>query len=556
MTKENIDPDLKWLLQSDWRKTFIPNVGRDPWLTVYFDEVTEDENLSIFSALIPNTYVETSLGGISWDIHMSDGHPSCVRHTQDDEEKVTYLRFGNLDGIEPFVIRRNFNGIRESYNEIIEEFRHFHHLYHNLEKNQFLKFDERGDEIIIVKIDTNKIEVRLKEMRQFLAIKEMHLAIYFDLKRYSELLPNNFPIRVEHKDDLTFYEIYAEEQNFPHKDKHYNSFSYLLGKKLIPPFALNCCGIWPFEESEKEEYIDFIVGLDENGNSIKYSCNPDGLANNFGKNPDAPNYLTPIFFRREVLTKYYAHSERYSVEDGYLRCQGIWGLKLDNNHNDYIIVFLGDLGRDLPSEEQMYWRSQNISPEGKISEVNFQRSFLAMPTDPQQIDLVFKLNFVKFSKNWKIFMGWSLFLPLAESDSHLFEALHIPLTNSQAEFDSQILAVTKIIIDSLNEQEIVKATSGVNPEIKGGISKFEKFLETHQYPNCQQNIQFLRNLQDLRSSGVAHRKGDKYKKNIKKIGLTESNRADVLKNILVEATGFLLSLEHHFLQSSGDKKTT
>jgi hypothetical protein len=102
----------------------------------------------------------------------------------------------------------------------------------------------------------------------------------------------------------------------------------------------------------------------------------------------------------------------------------------------------------------------------------------------------------------------------------------------------------------------VKATSGGNPETKGGISKFEEFLENHQYPNCQQNIQFLRILQSIRSTGVAHRKGDPYKKNIKKIDLTESNRADVLKNILVEATDFLLSLEDHFLQSSGEEKTT
>jgi hypothetical protein len=29
--------------------------------------------------------------------------------------------------------------------------------------------------------------------------------------------------------------------------------------------------------------------------------------------------------------------------------------------------------------------------------------------------------------------------------------LHIPLTNSQVEFDSQILALTKLMIDSLNE---------------------------------------------------------------------------------------------------------
>jgi hypothetical protein len=64
---------LKWLLQSDWRETFIPSLGREPWVTVYFDKVTEDENLGVFSALIPNAYVETSLSRISWDFHIVDG---------------------------------------------------------------------------------------------------------------------------------------------------------------------------------------------------------------------------------------------------------------------------------------------------------------------------------------------------------------------------------------------------------------------------------------------------------------------------------------------------
>jgi hypothetical protein len=65
----------------------------------------------------------------------------------------------------------------------------------------------------------------------------------------------------------------------------------LLGKKLIPPFLLDHCGMWTFDEREEEDYIDFIIGLDENGDSVKHSCNPDGLANYFGKNLDAPNYI-------------------------------------------------------------------------------------------------------------------------------------------------------------------------------------------------------------------------------------------------------------------------
>lgn len=554
MTKQDIDLNLEWLLQSDWRETLIPLLGQELWVTVYSHKFTEDEISTIFTAFIPNTYIETCLSDTSWDICVGDGHPGCVVSYGKSEEEVTYLRFGDSDGIEPFIIRRDFHGARDSYSEILEEFRHFHNLYHNIEKNQFVKFDESGNETIVAKVEVDKVEVRLREIRQFLAIKEMHLAIYFDSKRFSKLLPNDFPVRLNYKDDLMYYAFFAEAQCFYGKEKHHQSFSRLLGKKLIPPLPLNSCGIFPFEENGTEDYTDFIIGVDGNGSSVKYSCDPDKLANQFGANPDAPDYLTPVFFRRDVLTKYFAHTERYSIEDGSLSCQGLWSVQIDNNHNDYITVFLGDLG-SLSSEEQLYWRSYNIIPDGKISRTNFERSFLGKFTEPEQSDLVFKSCFRQFAKKWKIFMGWSLFLPLAESDSHLFEALHIPLTNSQAEFDSQILAVTKIIIDSLNEQEIVKATSGGNSETKG-INKFEKFLKNHQYPSCQENIQFLRNLQDLRSSGVAHRKGETYKKNIKKIGLTERNREDVLKNILVEATGFLLSLEDHFLQSSGERKTT
>lgn len=121
MTIESVDPKLKWLLQVELRDKFIPSLGREHWLTVYFDKVTEDENLGIFSALIPNTYVKTSLSQTAWDLLGEDWYPVCfVSHNQGGEQEVTYLRFGNSDGIEPFVIHRSFDSIRESYNEIIE----------------------------------------------------------------------------------------------------------------------------------------------------------------------------------------------------------------------------------------------------------------------------------------------------------------------------------------------------------------------------------------------------------------------------------------------------
>lgn len=270
MNNESVDPDLKWLLQSDWRETFIPSLGREPWITVYLDEVTEHENLGVFSALIPNEYVETSLSQISWDLHLEDGHPAFViKHNQGNKD-VFYLRFGNSDQIEPFVIHRSFHGIRKFYNEILEEFRHFHRLYHDFEKQQLLKFDERGDEIVVARVEVNKVEVRLKEVRQFLAVRKMHLAIYFDLQRHSELLLDDFSVKLEHeedltyhkleyKKDLTYYELRASSDNSFHIGKH-KSLSSLRGKKLIPPFPLEQCGIKCLMRRKRQITLILLLG--------------------------------------------------------------------------------------------------------------------------------------------------------------------------------------------------------------------------------------------------------------------------------------------------------
>jgi hypothetical protein len=55
-----------------------------------------------------------------------------------------------------------------------------------------------------------------------------------------------------------------------------------------------------------DQYETFIVGTDDEGESVIHTCDPDTLANYFGKNPAAPHYLTPVSFERRVFDKYYA----------------------------------------------------------------------------------------------------------------------------------------------------------------------------------------------------------------------------------------------------------
>ena len=75
-----------------------------------------------------------------------------------------------------------------------------------------------------------------------------------------------------------------------------------IGKRLTPPPPVEQCGVWPFEPAQS--YETFIIGTDDVGNTIEFTCDSDALANYFGANPQAPHFLTPVFFKRAVLEKY------------------------------------------------------------------------------------------------------------------------------------------------------------------------------------------------------------------------------------------------------------
>lgn len=535
------NPD--YLMHVDWRGVIIPQIGNEAWVTVYENAYQERGGHGFFCALIPNERVEQALSNSSWELSVGDGLPGHSLGHENGEPEIAYHRFGDLYGFEPLVIKREFHGVRPSFVEISEEFRHLHNLYFD-EKNQtYIKIADDGSEEAVVRMSDRKIEIRLREIKQYLAIKEMHLAVYFNVDRYSALpreTIEDYEQKAKVEADLTRYDFYivTDRSYFP---ADLTAFSRTVGKKLIEPFPKEKSGQWPYNENDPQEYEEFIIGVDANSDSILHSCEPGKLANYFGKNPDAPHYLTPVFFRRDVMAKYYANPEKYSVEDGYLRFVDLWGLRMDNDHANHVIVYLGDLGRDIPNSEQKYWKSFNIPPEGEISETQFKRGVLGMFADPQSADLLFKQKLQETNEIWEQRFGWKIFLPLSEEDRHYFTGLRIPVNNSLAEFDLQVLSLTKVIIDSLNESEITKLLPNAIPNEKG-ISKLARFLTENGFNGFEEHISFLRELQDLRSKGTAHRKGSGYPKIAKKFQLEELGTDEAFRRILGLGIGLLDAL--------------
>ena len=274
-------------------------------VTVYRSDRGEQFHRGIFCALIPSDQIEQALSNSSWDLSHGGGIPGTSDRFIDEEWKVEYLRYGDDSGVEPLVIDREYHGIRDDYKEISEEFRLFHKLYHDRKSDEYLKIDDAGNETRVAVVKPDCVQIRLKEIRQFLAVKEMHLSIQFDCVEHSAFLLEELEIEqggVEQRDGLMFWRLYYDD--FGGSGSH-KALSRLWGKRLVEPLPKSKSGFWGFAENSEEKHVEFVIDVDENGEEIAYTCNPDSLANYFGANPVAPDYLTPVHFRKQVLDKYY-----------------------------------------------------------------------------------------------------------------------------------------------------------------------------------------------------------------------------------------------------------
>lgn len=537
----NIESEKKRLLQTENLKLLFEDKLISEMVTVYYSNSSSaHHNHGIYCALIPNSEIKNILTSDSWDLAQDGGYPRVTIDYENNIEIPTYHRYGFNQGIEPLIFDRTFHGLYPDYKELNEEFRLFHGLYHDVKENKYIKIMDSGVKEVVAIVEADNIRIRLKEIRQFLAIKEMHLAIQFDFKEFSLLPLGQLNLSASDNkkinNDLACWSLVFEDISCC----DFKGCSRLLGKRLIPPLPKSKSGMWGFAEEKSQQYVDFIIGIDDDGDNKMYSSNYKLLANSFGANPDAPNYLTAVHFRKEVLNKYYHQSSKFSVQDNYLSCGSLWSLQIDNHHADKICVWLGDLGRDLPYEEQLYWRSYNIVPVGTVSDEYYRQQICAEFTDSKQVEHIFINCYESLCDACSNHLGWQLLLPLSKEDLHHLSSIRIPATEEQSDFDAQILALTKILIDSLNEKKLntlIPSEDRIN--IKSGISRLEKVFQTLSVADYEKHIKFLRNLQDLRSSSVAHRKGSTYEKIAKNFGITSNSLLTVLEQIFENSNEFL-----------------
>lgn len=529
-----------YLYQIDIREWIERGLDADIMVPVSGNKIDEKYDIYLQSFLLPLDEVENDMENDTYNAHtLMPG--ITVYGSWEDDEKV-YHRWGNDNGYEPLIIKREYNGVAPDSIEIVEEFRLLFNLYFNSQKKEYIDVSN-GEGITVVKMNDNGyITIHKRYLKTYLAVKEKVLMIHIDSRCISindlEKVKED-GLAYRNNDNTIFYTLNIGNTSTGLKRENY---SYIFAKNVISGCSLCDSNIWPY--NEEKTYVDFIIGIDENGKEIRYTCNPKDLNNYFGANPTAPHYLTPVYFDSAVLNKYYSKPEIYKVGDGIIRCGVLWSLYIDNSNSDYVSAYLGDLGRDLPSEaEQHYWRGFNKPIGGKLSKTKIKRDFMCIASDSDSPDFVFKKAYTRLNQVFAEKYGWPLFLSLTEQDTYNFETLRVSVNNSIAEMDMLVLSLVKILIDSLNEKSISNRLTGNYEKLVGSISKIEAWLCESNIENYDEHIKFLRNLQELRSSGTGHRKGKGYQKITKKLDVKKENYAETFSCLLKDATNFLTFME-------------
>lgn len=253
---------------------------------------------------------------------------------------------------------------------------------------------------------------------------------------------------------------------------------------------------------QNQRYVSYWI-KDTQKNIVEYTCEPRML-NNICVNdkPNLPFDITPVFFKREVLSKYHHSPHKYSVSDGHIHLleEGVY-LRIDTDIPDYVAVLLVDLSY-LDYEEQLYWRSYNIKPNDSthISIAAYNRWYEGKFAQSSAPDVMLVNKYTLFYRLWNEQIGWHLFKENPDDEKSVLYLLHL-LTdeNNEKEFYEQILVVTKLFVDSLNVKQFPELEEKENKS----LNRFNSYLKQYNV-DASGAIEFLRNIQRLRSTRSAH----------------------------------------------------
>ena len=334
--------------------------------------------------------------------------------------------------------------------EVSQKLVHSLDLHYVSERDAFCRLDQHGDIEDVIKIVYPKeagfsdsehvvVAIRRRELHVYATVVGMGIVTHFDFTSLKE---------GDHGwTDHTPFENFTSRRLFYRGGKKEDIGTFVIGRHVVIPdidrkeVALRMRD--RFEGRDEQEYATFKVRDLMSRRCVEASCAPSKLTNYFQPDSGLPHELSPAFFRPEVLSKYKADRQKYTLtHHREIVCRGTWRLKsYDVNDAGQVHAYLVDLNK-LPYDEQMYWKSYNEWPKGDLSDraiLNDFKGEIDSKYDPLHSlgHRVMKLD--EHPPDW-----WK---PRGEE---LRQVVHIPpVTDSIDEWAGSILGLDQLVVEGL-----------------------------------------------------------------------------------------------------------
>ena len=351
----------------------------------------------------------------------------------------------SLIGSEFLVVRRSFRSVDKGKprTEVSQKLVHALDLYWREEEKAYCRLDKNGDiEPVLRVVDLERqtgrpwdilVTIKARDLARYMVLTSTVLVTKFDFTRIrlgSFARWSGTSERKEHGSDL-FYTLQSQA------DGSYAN-GILISRPKVEYDDLLREFEWP-EDTAAKQYATFKAYDWKNDRTDEISCAPDALASYFEADSPLPFQITPAFFRPEVLQRYKADPEKYSLEHRSISSRAGWSLQTyDVNDAGQVHTYLRYLGY-LPYEEQLYWKSFNEWPKGPISQRAFQTDFEGKWTDIPDplVRLGAKVRKLDEDKpDW-----WST------RGNELCSIIHYPITTSPEEWANSLLILDQILVE-------------------------------------------------------------------------------------------------------------
>ena len=372
-------------------------------------------------------------------------------------------------------------GLDEAYHyELLQEFAHATRILWREEQRAYCRIDENGDFEPVVSItnpdDTAKatlITCKREPLEQYIEATGNTLVRFFDFTMVRKGMFHSWSDGTRERKTESEHLFY--DQCITPAGNAWTKGTQLLPITTPREDLFRSITEFPSQRTGRQ-YASFIALDWRNGTVTEISTDREHTANYFNAETNLlPFAVSPAFFRPEVISKYKADRDKYTIDEQsrFISCRGAWHLKSYSvNEAGQVHAYICDL-RNLPYQEQLHWKSHNEEPKGSISKRAFENDFegtWGSEATPLERILHILRQWQKHSFDW-----WRI------NDEELLVRINTPVSNSRDEWAQSFLEFSKAVIENFRTRPIRALLRKENipfQETDGTLTLLEKLLQS------------------------------------------------------------------------------